>query len=470
MKKLMLTMSAVALLAACATPGEAPKGMGSLELPATTAIDPVSAAWWKQFSDDQLNALVEEALAHNHDLGRAMANIDASRAMLKLARADQLPSVSANMTNTRQRLSQNGTMPLPPGTPLITNDHRLSLDVAYEIDLWGRAAKANSAAKEELLATEYARDTLRTALIAQVVQSYATLQSLDAQYRLYGEAVDAQRESVKLQKLRFDAGDIGELDLRQSEAELIGNETQLPKIDRARGEAERALSILLGRSPKAVIEQAVTRASTPVAAAGVLPDGMPSDLLLRRPDVQSAEARLRAAGARVDAARAAYFPSIALTGSVGRESTQFSDLMSGPSLLWNVVASITQPIWNGGRLEAQKLAIQAQQRQIELDYRDNVANAFREVRNAIGAVAETRSSADSSERRAQALLRAAELTRIRYDGGEASRLDVINAERLALAAQAANADERRALASAQADLFRALGGGWSVRSDTLSAK
>jgi multidrug efflux system outer membrane protein len=462
MKNLMLTVIAAAALTACATPGEMPKNMAPLELPAGAKMEPVSAAWWKQFGDERLNALIEEALAHNRDLARAMARIDESRAALKLAHADQLPSVSANMTNTRERFSQNGTMPLPPGVPILTNDHRLSLDVAYEVDLWGRAAKVSSAAREELLATEYARETLRTALIAQVVQSYAALQSLDAQRKLFGQAVDVQRESMKLQKLRFDHGDIGELDIRQIEAELIGNEAQLPKLDRARGEAERALAILLGRSPKAVIEQPVTRASNAVAASGMLPEGLPSDLLLRRPDVQAAEARLRAAGARLEAARAAYFPSIALTAALGHESAQLSQLMSGPSLLWNVIASVTQPIWNGGRLEAQKETVQAQQLQAELDYRDSVANAFREARDAIGAVAETRSSADSGERRAQALLRAAELTRIRYNGGEASRLDVINAERLALTAQAANADERRALAAAQADLFRALGGGWSA--------
>ena len=160
-------------------------------------------------------------------------------------------------------------------------------------------------------------------------------------------------------------------------------------------------------------------------AGGALPEGLPSDLIQRRPDVLAAEARLRAAGARVDAARAAYIPRIALTGAVGHESTQLSQLMSGPSLLWNVVASITQPIWHGGRLSAQKEAVEAQKLQIELDYRDSVANAFREVRNAIAAVSETRSSVESGERRAQALQRAAELTRLRYKGGESSRLDVI---------------------------------------------
>lgn len=460
MKTTLITIAASALLAACATPGAGPAPMAPIELPATTAVPPVAGTWWTQFNDAQLDALVDEALANNHDLARAMARIDASRAALRLARADQLPSVSANLSSARQRISENGSVALPAGASPIGNDHRATLDVAYEADLWGRYANGNAAAREELLASEYARDTLRTALAAQVVQSYAALQSLDAQRSLFGRAVEAQRESLKLQQLRFRSGDIGELDIRQLEAELIGNEAQLPKLDRARGEAQRALALVLGRTPKAVIEQAVARNERPVAAAGALPAGLPSDLLLRRPDVQGAEARLRAAGARVDAARAAYFPRIALTASLGRESTELSRLTDAPSLVWGVVASLTQPIWDSGRIGAQHEIAQAQRVEAELDYRDSVANAFREVSDALGAVDEARLTLGSGDQRAKALLRAAELTRLRYEGGEASRLDLIEAERFALAAQAAQADAQRALAAAQADLFRALGGGW----------
>jgi multidrug efflux system outer membrane protein len=448
MKRLTLTLIAAAVLSACATPGGDGNKIPAQELPTQTASVPaVPADWWKQFGDAQLNALVDEALANNRDLARAMARIDESRAALRLARADQLPSVNANLSSARARASQNGPTPIPPGVSPVGNDHRISLDVAYEVDLWGRAANASAAAREELLATSYARETLRTALVAQVIQSYAALQSLDAQRTLYGRAVDVQRESIKLQRLRFNAGQIGELDIRQLEAELLTNETQLPKLDRARGEAERALA----------------RADKPVEAnGGNLPAGLPSDLLLRRPDVQAAEARLRAAGARVDAARAAYFPSIALTASYGRESTELSRLTDAPSLIWSVVASLTQPIWNGGRIDAQNEIAKSRRLQAELDYRDSVANAFREARDALAAYEEARLSVQSNAQRAQALDRAAHLTRLRYEGGEASRLDVINAERLALSAQAEAADQQRALAAAQADVFRVLGGGWQL--------
>ncbi|HEY6510423.1 MAG TPA: efflux transporter outer membrane subunit [Burkholderiaceae bacterium] len=453
-----------AVLAGCAVPPAEKHETPALELPAGAALPEVPTDWWKNFGDARLDALVDEALANNRDLARAMARIDESRAALRAARANQQPSVDANVSATRQRFGPNAPLTVGGGE-LTFNDFRANLSVAYELDLWARAANLSAAARDELLATEYARDTLRTALAAQVVQSYATLQSLDSQVVLYGQTVQQQRDSVRLQRLRFDAGDISELDMQQLDAELIDNEAQLPKLDRARGDAERALALVLGRSPKALVEQGVARAETPTLRASGVPEGLPSDLLLRRPDVQAAEARLRAAGARIDAARAAYFPGITLTAAYGVNSSQLSNLFDGPSIAWNIGAALTQPIWDGGRIGAQYDATKALQRQIELDYRDSVVVAFKEVRDALGAYGEASSTLQSGQRRAQALQRAAALTRLRYDGGESSRLDVINADRLALTAQAQNADAARALTSAQANVFRALGGGWKPPSN-----
>jgi multidrug efflux system outer membrane protein len=457
-----LSALALAALAACSAPPIDQREKPALELPATTQqVADVSPEWWKNFNDPQLDAIVAEALANNRDLARAMARIDESRAALRAARAERLPNVSANTSAGRARASENGPSALP-GVSLTGNDFRATLNVAYEVDLWSRTASLNAAARDELLASEYARDTLRTALAAQVVQSYAALQSLDAQVSLFGQQVQAQRDSLALQRKRFDAGDISELDIQQLQAELIDNEAQLPKLDRARGEAERALAFVLGRSPKALVEGGMARKDTATLRASGVPEGLPSDLLLRRPDVQAAEARLRAAGARVNAARAAYFPGITLTAAYGRESTQLSKLLDGPSTIWSIAAGLTQPIWDGGRIGANYDATQARRTQIELDYRDSVVTAFKEVRDALGQYGEASITFDNGLKRAQALERAAELTRLRFNGGESSRLDVINAERLSLAARAQNADAARALTAAQANVFRALGGGWKA--------
>ncbi len=463
-RALALSTIAAAVLAGCAAPPRADTAPPALDLPAapTQASVPVASDWGRSFGDDRLSALVDEALADNRDLARAAARIDQSRAALAQARADRLPRIDASVSSARQRASATTAVPLA-GASSVGSDHRATLDVAYEVDLWSRLKNTQDAARAELLASDFARDTLRTVLAAQVVKSYVALQALDAQIALFERTVQAQRDSLALQRKRFDGGDIGELDIRQLEAEVIGNEAQLPKLERARGEADRALALLLGRSPRDVVDGAVQREPTPAAVPSSvqLPAALPSDLLERRPDVQSALARLRAAGARIDAARAAYFPTISLTAGFGRESAELSSLTHGASLIWSVVASLTQPIWDGGRIAAQNDLVRARQREIEIDYRDSVASAFKEARDALGARSETEQSLRNALERERALAHAARLTRLRFDGGEESRIELIRAERDDLAAQSELVDARRAVAAAQADLFRVLGGGWS---------
>ncbi|HET6599815.1 MAG TPA: TolC family protein, partial [Burkholderiaceae bacterium] len=253
-----------------------------------------------------------------------------------------------------------------------------------------------------------------------------------------------------------------ELDLRQLEAELIANEARLPKLERARGDAQRALAFVLGRSPRVLVEGSVARVDTPagVPVGGELPDALPSGLLEHRPDVQAASARLRAAGARVDAARAAYFPSISLSASIGGESAELSKLTNAGSLIWSVLASLTQPIWDGGRIDASNDLARARRREIEIGYRDTVANAFKEAADALAARTETEQSLRNASDRERVLAQAARLTKLRFEGGEESRIELIRAQRVELAAQSELVDARRAAAAAQADLFRVLGGGW----------
>lgn len=446
------------LLAACAGAPPAVAPNTTMELPVATAAaqQPVRADWWTLYGDAQLNALVAEALANNTDLARAAARIDESRALVRLARADALPTVGATAGAARQRSGANAGLP----APVTANNFNLGLNVSWELDLWGRLAAGNRAAREDLAATTLDRDALRTALAAQVVQAYAAVQSIDAQTAAFRETVAGQRDGVRLQRLREQGGELSQLDLSQIEAELAGNESQLLKLDRARGETSRALATVLGRSPRAVWDASIAAPAQPLAVAGGVPAGLPSTLLQQRPDVAAAEARLRAAGARVDVARAAYLPGVALSASLGKASTDLSNLLDGPSTIWSLVASLTQPIWNAGRLDAGREAVLARQRQAELDYRDAVARAFREVRDALDAQAEASASLTLARQRADALRQAARLTQLRVDAGESSRLNAIEAQRIALAAQSQMADQQRALAVAQADLFRALGGGW----------
>ncbi|MFZ5511223.1 MAG: TolC family protein, partial [Pseudomonadota bacterium] len=223
-----------------------------------------------------------------------------------------------------------------------------------------------------------------------------------------------------------------------------------------------ALAVLLGRSPRQVVEAAVERSPDGGAAPAVwVPEGLPSELLLRRPDLRAAEHRLAAADARVDAARAGYFPSIALTGYLGSESARLSNLFSGPAGIWQFAATLLQPIFNAGRTSAEVEAAAARERQLIAAYRGAVANAFREVKDALVAQSRAREALEAETRRAEALQKATALARLRYDNGIASQLDVLDAERSLLQARLNRAEALRAHRVAVADLVRALGGGWS---------
>jgi len=454
--------AALATLAGCALPPAGKTSPPALDLPQATVPEaPIAADWWTQFNDPVATALITEALQNNRELGRALARIDEARALLRVAGADRLPSIFATASSSRQATTETGSQ--PNNGPSVSSTHRVAIGVDFELDLWSRLARTDDAARAELLAASTTRDGLYGVIAVQVIQAYTSLQSLDAQLQVFTASVRAQRDSLQLQQLRLAAGDIGELDLRQVEAELAANEAQLPRIARARGESERALAVLLGRSPRAVIEQSIARSpQSATTAVASVPAGLPSDLLQHRPDVRAAEARLAAAGARVDAARAAYFPRIALTATLGQESADLSRLLDGPSLIWSLAASATQAIWGAGRLQAQSEAARARERIAELDYIDSVTAAFKDARDTLGARSESADSLRLAQQRSVALERAAELTRLRHNGGEASRLQLIEAERAALAAQASLADARRAVIVTQADVYRALGGGWQA--------
>lgn len=415
--------------------------------------------WWTIYGDPGLERLVEEALAQNADLALAVARVDEARALLGQAEAQLYPQADAGFSRSRS-LSSAATGTLPPGMPREQNDYRAALNVAYEIDLWGRLRSTAGAARAELLASEAARETVRLALAAQVAKSYFALRALDAQVELMLRTVALREETLALQRRRGEAGLISEFDLRQLEAEAAAVRAQLPPLERDREIEQAALATLLGRSPKAIFEDAVARGERRDDAPGAatVPSGVPSELLLRRPDLVEAEQRLIAANERVAAARAAYFPSIALTGLLGSESAALSNLFSGPAGIWSLAAALAQPIFSGGRLQAQIAAAEARERQALAQYRRAVQTAFREVRAALAAQTRARESFDAQAERARTLAEALRLARLRYDNGIASQLDVLDAERGLLAADTARIEALRAQRAAVADLFRALGG------------
>ncbi|HEX5091547.1 MAG TPA: efflux transporter outer membrane subunit [Burkholderiales bacterium] len=416
------------------------------------------APWWQVYQDPVLDRLIQEALKDNTDVLVAAARVDEARALLGETRSALKPQVGAGATAGRS-LTSGATGLLPPGVERERSDYQASLLVSYEVDIFGRLRAASDAARADLAATEAVRDAVRLALTARVAASYYSLTSLDARVDLTRRAVAILEEALALQRRRREAGVISDYDLRRLEAETATIRAQLPPLQRDRDLEEAALAALLGRSPRSVFEDALPRSPLPEEASAVaVPPGLPSDLLLRRPDLVEAEQRLVATNARVAEARAAYFPTIRLTGVLGSESAALSDLFTGPAGMWNAVASLTQPLYTGGRLDAQRDAAQARERAALAEYQGAVRNAFREVRQAIAAQARARESFEAQSARVVALEDSLRLARLRYANGLSSLLDLLDAERETLDALSARIDALRAQRVAVADLYRALGG------------
>ncbi|MEO8144963.1 MAG: efflux transporter outer membrane subunit [Betaproteobacteria bacterium] len=447
------------LLAGCATQPDYKRP--AVELPA--AWQESAAArdgnWWRIYADPALEKLVEEALTRNTNLALATARVDEARALLAQADASFYPSVDANLSRSRS-LSSAATGLLPPGVERERNNYRATLNVAYEVDLWGRLRATSQAARADLLASEAARDTVRITLAADVAKTYFGLRSLDAQVDSTRRTLGLREDGLRLQQKRFDGGVISEFDYRQLEAEAAAARAQLPPLERDREIQEAALSVLLGRSPREIFASSMPRITGDESGLlpAAVPSGLPSELLLRRPDLVEAEQRLIAANARVAVARSAYFPSIQLTGMLGSEAQMLSSLFSGPAGIWSFAAAVAAPIFAGGRLEAQIGAAEAREKQALAGYQGAIQNAFREVRAALAAQARARESFEAEGARAAALGSALRLARLRYDNGLASQLDVIDARRNLLAAEIARYEALRAQRAAVADLFKALGG------------
>ena len=418
--------------------------------------------WWIVYNDPALDRLIDEGLAGNRDLAIAAARVEEARAMLRITNSQRMPAVDATAQRDRTRSSARSSMPLPPGTPLVANNYRATVNISYELDLWGRLGSASRAARAEMLATEAAQHTVRIALVSLIVQSYYSLLALDRQVAVTQQTLDLRAANLALQGKRYEAGLIANFNLRQLEAEVAAARAQLPALQQRRTAEEVALAILLGRAPKAIIEEPVALAADTPLPLTIVPEGLPSELLLRRPDIVDAEQRLAAANARIDIARASMFPRISLTGFLGGESGSLGDLFSAPARVWQLAFGLAQPIFQGGRLQAEVDAGRAREQQAIAQYQKTVQTAFGEVREALSAQTRSQEAYFAESERVAALTDALRLARIRFDNGLSSQLEVIDAQRNLLQAELNRSDALRSQRSAVADLARALGGGWNA--------
>lgn len=417
--------------------------------------------WWRLYGDAVLDTRIREALAGNTDLAIAAARVDEAAAQLGLASASLAPALYADGGRDRNRASSRSGQ-FQQGMPVETTNNRAALNFSYEIDFWGKYRRGSEAARAELLATEAARGTVRSGLIGQVIQRHYGVIALDQRIEATRQTLKRGQEALNLFSRMFEAGMLSRFDLEQRRAEVAAVEAQLPPLIRDRDAQARALAVLLGREPRDIVAGPAKQEGERqpgLALEFSAPANLPSELLLARPDLREAENRLIAANARIGVARAAYFPSISLTGSLGSESASLSDLFSGPARTWNFAGNVTQALWGSGRLQREEDIAEARQRIAVQQYKAAVANAFREVQDAIGAQSAARSVYLTESRRVESLKAAYAMARLRFENGIASQLDLIENERGLIAAEHNRIEAERALRVAVADLYRALGAG-----------
>jgi outer membrane protein, multidrug efflux system len=433
--------------------------------------------WWKSFQDPVLDALLQEAASQSQDLALASARIEEARAVLALNQTNFFPSVDFNVGATTRGLSENSAT-FPPGGRTSSNDRLFGLSASYEIDFWGRFARADEAARARLLSQGAARGTVLTTLYANVAQSYFALRTLDAQLLLAERTLANRQETLKLQERRLQGGVIGELDLRQAQAEAISVEATVRTVRQTQRNAETALALLLGRRPAQVLSPNITRGSDLLAlySAQLLLNaqatGLPSEILNRRPDLISAEQGMIAAQADIAQARTAYFPKVTLTAGLGQQSRELGNLLSPASMFWNMIGNLTQPVFRAGAIDATMAAANARQRQALAQYTQAVQSAFRDVADALNNMEAGRELTSITSKRLDSLRASLRLADIRYKGGYSNYLEVLSAQRDLAQAESALLDVQRAQLVAVVSFYKALGGGWDATrlAEQVSAK
>jgi len=408
--------------------------------------------WWDIFQDDQLRTLIRTALTQNYDSRIAASRVLEAQAQLGITRADQFPSIGAGAGISDTRAAQSKFLPA-----FETSTGQLNLSAAWELDFWGKYRRATEAARANLVASEWARREVLSTLVANVASAYFQLRALDLQLEISKRTLNSRQESLRLTRILADGGSTTLLDVRQAEQLVFTASAEIPVLEQQIEQQENFLSILLGQNPGDIPRgQTLTEQRQPPE----VPSGLPSALLERRPDIQEVEAQLVAANAEIGVARAAYFPQISLSGAGGFQSSALTSLFTGPAGAWSFGASLTQPIFTGGRLRSQVRLTEARQQTAVLFYQQSIQGAFRSVSDTLVAYRKTREFRAQQELLFRSAEDAARLSHMRYNGGVTGYLEVLTNETNAFSTELGLVQARLNELVAVVQLYQALGGGW----------
>jgi multidrug efflux system outer membrane protein len=421
---------------------------------ATQASPGIEQFGWREFfTDVRLQELIVQALENNRDLRIAIERVEEARGLYGIQRADRLPGISAGAMGGRTQIPSDLS---PTGSAMTSDIYLATLFSTWELDFWGRVRSLTAAAMESYLATEEARRAIVISLVAQVANTYLLEQELDERIAIAQQTLATRGDSYRIARRRYEVGYASKLDAVQAETLLNQARADLTVLMRQRDQNRNALTLLVGVPIVAFETQPLSMIGPGFVRE--ISSGLPSDLLINRPDIMAAEHRLKAANANIGAARAAFFPRIMLTGSLGTVSTDLSGLFGSGSGLWSFAPILTLPIFDGGRNRANLEVSEARRNLAVADYERTIQVAFREVADAL---AERRWLTEQLAAQQATLAAQTERTRLaglRYQNGAAPYLEVLDAERDRFAAEQALVQVRRALIGSSVNLYAALGG------------
>jgi len=408
--------------------------------------------WWDVFQDEQLKELIKTALRQNYDLRRAGVRILEARATLGITRADQFPTISAEASALNERTAQQKFVPA-----VKTSANRVGLDFSWELDFWGKFRRATEAARANLSASEWGQREITTELVANVASAYFTLRALDLQLEITRRTLASRQDSLRLTQILTNGGSTSLLDVRQAEQLVFTAGSEIPSLEQQIEQQENFISILLGNNPAPIPRG---RVLTDQPHAPMVPTGLPSSLLERRPDIRQAEQQLIAANAQIGVARSLYFPQIALTANSGYQSSALTALFTGPAGFWTFGSTLAQPIFTGGRLRSNVRIAEAQQQEAVLFYQETIQGAFRDVSDALIAYRKTQEFREQQQLLVNSAQDATRLSHMRYSGGVASYLEVLTNDTNYFSAELNLVQAQLNELLALVQLYRGLGGGW----------
>jgi multidrug efflux system outer membrane protein len=420
--------------------------------PASLAASLGDEKWWEVFEDQELQGLIRTALKNNYDVRIAAARVLEAQAQLGITRADQLPSLGVGGNITSIRNPKVGPIPSYEIT-----QGQVSASAAWNLDFWGRYRRATESARATVLANEWAQKEVMATLVANLASSYFQLRQLDLELEISKRTLSSRQDSLELTKTLEQHGINSLLDVRQSEQLVYTAASEVPDLERQIAQEENAISVLLGNNPGDIPRgwKLTEQPHTPE-----VPVGLPSALLERRPDIREAEQNLIAANAQIGVARSAYFPQISLTANAGYESAALTNLFTGPAGVWTLAGSLTQPIFEGGRLKSGVRLAEAQHEQLLLTYQQTLQGAFRDVANALVAYRKNREFRIQQQHLVESAQDAARLSEIRFKAGTTDYLEVLTNETNSFSAELALAQAQGNELNALVQLYQALGGGW----------